>query len=189
MNVNGIKFHSPSLNSPVSKRLLVCLEQQINHVTNSSSPSLAPPLNYVNLPYLPKVSPSRASKCTLNTKPESKTDYYHIQLSLESEFVTSVLPSFHLYLNTTHITTLGAGSYPGGKYSMVCFETPGTAQFMPNEGAKPNIGKLGELERVEEVRVEVLCVGREVMVGAVDSLKHAHPYEEPAYEVIKLEDV
>jgi hypothetical protein len=84
---------------------------------------------------------------------------------------------------------LGAGSYPGGKYSMVCYETPGTSQFMPNEGAVPNIGKVGELERVEETRVEVLCVGRDVMVGAVDSLKHAHPYEEPAYEVYRMEDV
>lgn len=83
----------------------------------------------------------------------------------------------------------GAGSYLGGKYSMVCFETRGTAQFMPNEGAVPNIGKVGELERVEETRVEVLCVGRDVMVGAVASLKHAHPYEEPAYEVFKLEDI
>ncbi len=89
----------------------------------------------------------------------------------------------------TYPINLGAGSYPGGKYSMVCFETPGTAQFMPNEGAVPNIGKVGELKRVGETRVEVLCVGRDVMVGAVDSLKHAHPYEEPAYEVYNLEDV
>lgn len=60
---------------------------------------------------------------------------------------------------------------------------------MPNEGATPNIGKVGELERVEEVRVEVLCVGRDVMQGAVGALRHAHPYEEPAFEVVRLEDV
>ena len=42
---------------------------------------------------------------------------------------------------------------------------------MPNEGAHPNIGKVGELTKLEETRVEVLCVGREVMVGAVDALK------------------
>lgn len=72
---------------------------------------------------------------------------------------------------------------------MACFETPGTAQFMPCEGAKPNIGAIGELSRVEETKVEVLCVGRDVMEGAVDALKRAHPYEEPAYEVYKLEDV
>ena len=66
---------------------------------------------------------------------------------------------------------LGAGSYPDGKYSMVCFETQGTGQFLPGEGAVPNIGAVGKLERVPETRVEVLCVGTDVMTGAVDSLK------------------
>lgn len=50
------------------------------------------------------------------------------------------------------------------------------------------IGDVGKLEEVEEVRVETLCVGRDVAVKAVQALKEAHPYEEPAYEVIKLED-
>ena len=36
--------------------------------------------------------------------------------------------------------------------------------------------------------MEVLCVGRDVVLGAVDALKRAHPYEEPSYEVVKLED-
>lgn len=72
---------------------------------------------------------------------------------------------------------------------MVCFETPGIGQFVPGEGAVPNIGAVGKLERVEEMKVEVLCAGRDVMVGAVGALKKAHPYEEVAYEVYKLEDV
>lgn len=54
---------------------------------------------------------------------------------------------------------------------MVCFEIAGTGQFLPGEGAVPNTGAVGKLERVEETRVEVLCVGRELMVGAVESLK------------------
>ncbi|KAF6240054.1 hypothetical protein HO173_001664 [Letharia columbiana] len=83
----------------------------------------------------------------------------------------------------------GAGSYPGGKYSMVCFEVPGTGQFLPGEGAVPNIGAVGKLERVPETRVEVLCVGKDVMTGAVDSLKRAHPYEEVSYEVYQMENV
>ena len=67
--------------------------------------------------------------------------------------------------------SIGAGSYPGGKYSLTCFEIPGVGQFMPGEGATPNIGAVGELERVEEMKVEVLCVGREIMTAAVESLK------------------
>ena len=33
------------------------------------------------------------------------------------------------------------------------------------------IGKVGELEEVEELRVETICVGRDVAVKAVEALK------------------
>ena len=71
----------------------------------------------------------------------------------------------------------------------VCLESPATEQFIPTEGAKPSIGIVGELERVEVMRVEVMCVGEDVMREAVRRLKAAHPYEEPGYEVYKMEDV
>ncbi|MCJ1223988.1 adenine deaminase [Toensbergia leucococca] len=87
------------------------------------------------------------------------------------------------------IFAAGAGTYPGGKYTRVCFEIPGTGYFTPGEGAVPNIGTVGKAERVEEMKVEILCVGREIMLGAVAALKSAHPYEEVAYEVYKMEDV
>ena len=48
---------------------------------------------------------------------------------------------------------------------------------------------IGSLERVDEMRVEILCLGRQTMLQAVEALLKAHPYEEPAYEVYKLEDV
>lgn len=69
------------------------------------------------------------------------------------------------------IFAVGAGTYPGGKYTNVCFEIPGVGQFRPGEGAKPNIGAVGRLEKVEEMRVEVLCVGQHVMSKAVEALK------------------
>ena len=72
---------------------------------------------------------------------------------------------------------------------MVCFETQGTTQFLPGEGAVPTIGAVGKLERVAETKVEVLCVGKDVMTGAVDSLKRAHPYEEVSYEVRLLQPI
>ena len=65
----------------------------------------------------------------------------------------------------------GAGSYPSSTYSLCSHETRGLSQFMPNEGAHPHTGTVGELTKIEEVRVETLCVGREVMVGAVEALK------------------
>ncbi|KAL2128991.1 hypothetical protein VTI74DRAFT_8379 [Chaetomium olivicolor] len=87
------------------------------------------------------------------------------------------------------IFAAGAGRYPGpGNYTECCFTVLGTGQFRPGDAANPHIGKVGALEHVEEARVETLCVGEETARKAVAALKKAHPYEEPAYEVYKLED-
>jgi hypothetical protein len=83
----------------------------------------------------------------------------------------------------------GAGTYPGDKYSHACFETVGTGQFRPNEGAVPNVGVVGQVERVAETKVEMICVGRGVMERSATVLKEAHPYEEVPYYVVKMEDV
>ncbi|EED23536.1 adenosine deaminase [Talaromyces stipitatus ATCC 10500] len=99
------------------------------------------------------------------------------------------VPHDHVEPCKEAIFSTGAGSFPGGKYTKVCFQTPGTGQFLPGDGAMPNIGAVGVLEHVEEMKVEVLCLGRETMLNAVKALVKAHPYEEVAYEVYKLEDV
>jgi hypothetical protein len=87
------------------------------------------------------------------------------------------------------IFAVGAGSFPGGKYTKCCFQTHGTGQFLPGDGANPAIGAVGEVEQVEELRVEVMCIGRDLMLNAVEELVRAHPYEEVAYEVYRMENV
>ncbi|KAK7521508.1 structural toxin protein RtxA [Phyllosticta citriasiana] len=87
------------------------------------------------------------------------------------------------------IFAAGAGRYPGpGGYTECGFTTLGKGQFRPGDASNPNIGKVGQLEEVDEHRFETLCVGRDVVRDAVVALKKSHPYEEPAYEVYKLED-
>lgn len=44
------------------------------------------------------------------------------------------------------------------------------------------------MEEVEEAKVETLCVGEDIARKAVVALKSVHPYEEPSYEVYRLED-
>lgn len=63
----------------------------------------------------------------------------------------------------------GAGRYPN--YAEVCFQSPGTGQFRPINAAKPVIGEVGKLEKVDEVRFETVCNGRDVAVAAVEALK------------------
>ncbi|KAH9908554.1 GTP cyclohydrolase 1 type 2/Nif3 [Xylariomycetidae sp. FL2044] len=87
------------------------------------------------------------------------------------------------------IFAAGAGRYPGpGNYTECCWTTAGTGQFRPGDAANPHIGAVGKLETTEEIQVETLCVGEDVARRAVVALKKAHPYEEPGYEVFKLED-
>lgn len=81
------------------------------------------------------------------------------------------------------IFATGAGTFPGGKYTRCCFESIGVGQFQPvaERGARPAIGEKVQqdgdgsgafrLERVEEVRCEILCVGRETVGRAVEALK------------------
>ena len=78
----------------------------------------------------------------------------------------------------------GAGRI--GAYDSCCWETAGTGQFRPLSGSDPFIGGEGVLETVEELKVEMVCA-IENIAPAINALKKAHPYETPAYEVIKLE--
>lgn len=75
----------------------------------------------------------------------------------------------------------GAGAL--GDYRECAFITRGRGQFRPVGGANPAIGTVGELEHVDEDRIEVMIpVGRRAAVLA--ALREAHPYEEPAYYVV-----
>ena len=67
----------------------------------------------------------------------------------------------------------GAGVHEGGKYVQVAFQTVGEGQFVPvaEAGAQPQTGSAGQLEKVLEYQVEVLCEGRDVVRRAVEALK------------------
>ena len=59
-------------------------------------------------------------------------------------------------------------------------------QFKPLKDSDPFIGSPNTLERVQELKVEMLC-DEKLIKNAIKALKQVHPYEEPAYEVVKLE--
>ena len=79
----------------------------------------------------------------------------------------------------------GAGSI--GDYEQCCWQVQGVGQFMPLAGSNPHIGERGSLERVNEWRVEMV-VDEVVITAAITALKATHPYETPAYDVIKVLD-
>ena len=81
------------------------------------------------------------------------------------------------------IADAGAGRI--GDYDSASFSTPGEGRFRPLDGARPVVGSVGELEVVDEVRVEAV-VPRHRRAAVVAAMRAVHPYEEPAYDVVEL---
>ena len=81
----------------------------------------------------------------------------------------------------------GAGAGRIGDYDHASFSTPGEGRFRPLEGADPTIGVVGRVEVVDEARIEVV-LPRSRRTAVVSAMLAAHPYEEPAYDVVELAD-
>ena len=79
----------------------------------------------------------------------------------------------------------GAGAGHIGDYSQCSWSVTGTGQFLPGEGTHPVIGSVGAVERMPEDRLEVIAPpsARSHVLAA---LRAAHPFEEPAFDVISL---
>lgn len=79
----------------------------------------------------------------------------------------------------------GAGAI--GNYSHCGFSAEGTGTFLPLAGARPSIGKKGKLEAVRELRFETI-VPEEKLDEVIAAMKKTHPYQTPAFDIIKLYD-
>lgn len=81
----------------------------------------------------------------------------------------------------------GAGAGSIGNYDNCSFSIEGLGSFNANENANPTVGKKGETHFEEEVQLN-LTFPRHLQSRVVNTLQNAHPYEEVAYEVYKLEN-
>lgn len=79
----------------------------------------------------------------------------------------------------------GAGIIGEYKYCTTTVKSIGT--FIPSEKANPYIGENGKLEIVEEDRLEVICDIKKAKY-VIAELRKAHPYEEPAIDIVPLID-
>ncbi|KEF31752.1 Hypothetical protein D777_02101 [Marinobacter nitratireducens] len=96
------------------------------------------------------------------------------------------VPESHLEETKQALFKAGAGRI--GEYDSCAWQCAGQGQFRPLEGSNPFLGKKGEIEHVNEYKVELVCEDR-LIINAVNALKQAHPYEEPAYEVYQLAEL
>lgn len=93
------------------------------------------------------------------------------------------VPESHLEIVKQAMFKTGAGKI--GDYDQCCWQVLGQGQFRPLPGSNPFLGSRNELETVAEYRVEMVCEDA-IVAAAVAALREAHPYEEPAYDVIHL---
>jgi dinuclear metal center YbgI/SA1388 family protein len=79
----------------------------------------------------------------------------------------------------------GAGAGQIGAYERCAFTSTGEGTFRPTTNADPYLGRIGETAHVAETRVEMV-LDRSRRRAVRDALLAAHPYEEPAYDLLEL---
>ena len=94
------------------------------------------------------------------------------------------VPPSHLEVTKQALFNAGAGRI--GNYEHCCWQVQGQGQFRPTAGSNPYLGQQDKLEQVAEYRVELVC-DEERIGEAIAALRTAHPFEEPAFDVVRLE--
>lgn len=136
----------------------------IRHAHGHGSPTKTPATAYRHQTYNILKSGSRSQFSTRgDQRAEMATTKYKLVFRVPVPDMEAV---------NTAIFAAGAGRYPGpGGYTECAWYTIGTGQFRPGDAANPHIGQVGALEKVEEARVETLCVGEDCARKAVEALK------------------
>jgi hypothetical protein len=96
------------------------------------------------------------------------------------------VPDSHVEQVKSALFAAGAGRI--GNYDSCCWQVLGQGQFLALQGSQPYVGQQGLVEKVPEWRVELVCEDA-LLKAVVAALRESHPYEEPAFDVVKLETV
>jgi len=81
------------------------------------------------------------------------------------------------------LAAAGAGRL--GAYERCAFTSTGVGTFRPLRGANPTVGEVGKVTLVGETRVEMV-LPRQLRRRVLDVLRAAHPYEEPAFDLLEM---
>lgn len=96
------------------------------------------------------------------------------------------VPKSHSQMVQDALFEVGCGKL--GDYDHCAYKLQGEGCFCPAADAHPFIGKPGKLETVEEERIELVFPAF-LQKKAVEALYRTHPYEEPAFDIYKLENL
>jgi structural toxin protein (hemagglutinin/hemolysin) RtxA len=96
--------------------------------------------------------------------------------------ISFYVPKEHAEVVKSAMFSAGAGKI--GNYDLCSFEYEGEGQFRPLEGSRPFLGNPNQIEKVRELKVEMVFEDH-LLNEVVSALKKAHPYETPAFFVTK----
>lgn len=107
-------------------------------------------------------------------------------LVIEGEFLNKIVTFVPIEASDKVADSLAlAGAGQLGNYSDCSFRSPGTGTFQGSDQSNPYIGTRGNKETVEEIRIEMIFP-KWKEADIINALLEAHPYEEPAYDIIPL---
>lgn len=144
---------------------------------DAASDGLADWLADTVLDRAPDQPPSRAGSDRRALRPAQ------VQGPTEQVKIVTFLPEAKADEARLALASAGAGRI--GDYEVCSFTTHGTGTFFGQPGTAPAVGRSGQLERVPEARLEMVCSLRALPI-ALQTLRRFHPYQEPAIDVVQL---
>ena len=75
-----------------------------------------------------------------------------------------------------------------GNYSHNAYIVKGLGNWKSEIGSHPTIGKVGQITRIEEARIEMDCPAK-LAKQVEKAIRKVHPYEEPDIFFVKIEEI
>ena len=97
--------------------------------------------------------------------------------------IVTFVPETHADCIREAIGNAGGGRI--GNYTHCTFSVKGVGRFKPGEGADPAIGAIGNIESVQEEKIEFVCE-RVLAKKVMEEIRRVHPYEEVPIDVYPL---
>jgi dinuclear metal center YbgI/SA1388 family protein len=93
----------------------------------------------------------------------------------------------HKNLPEVRDALFAAGAGHIGLYSECSFNAAGTGTFKASEGSHPFVGDIGKLHEEPETKIEIIFPVH-LQSTVIKALLQHHPYEEPAFDIVGLEN-
>lgn len=157
--INGSNYIERTIIKAIKNDIAIyAIHTNLDNVINGVNGKLAEKLGLKNISIL---SPKNGQLCKL---------YFFV-------------PAEHAQKVMSHIFETGAGNI--GNYSECSFTVNGIGTFKPNQQANPFSGEIGARHQADELKIEILFPTW-LENKIITALKTSHPYEEVAYEILRL---